>query len=51
MTVEEGFKKRLGTFPPSNSLLNMREAPVSFMYNCWGFFNNFITWKNNCGQL
>ncbi|NXT97776.1 TINAG protein, partial [Buphagus erythrorhynchus] len=27
MTVEEGFKKRLGTFPPSQSLLNMREAP------------------------
>ncbi|NXG55398.1 TINAG protein, partial [Hemiprocne comata] len=27
MTVEEGFKKRLGTFPPSHSLLNMREAP------------------------
>ncbi|NXX76904.1 TINAG protein, partial [Urocolius indicus] len=27
MTVEEGFKKRLGTFPPSHSLLNMRETP------------------------
>ncbi|XP_072782554.1 tubulointerstitial nephritis antigen isoform X1 [Taeniopygia guttata] len=27
MTVEEGFKKRLGTFPPSHSLLNMREVP------------------------
>ncbi|XP_009092810.1 tubulointerstitial nephritis antigen [Serinus canaria] len=27
MTVEEGFKKRLGTFPPSHSLLNMIEAP------------------------
>ncbi|NXW99555.1 TINAG protein, partial [Larus smithsonianus] len=27
MTVEEGFKKRLGTFPPSHSLLNMRESP------------------------
>lgn len=29
MTVEEGFKKRLGTFPPSHSLLNMKEPPVS----------------------
>ncbi|KFQ54918.1 Tubulointerstitial nephritis antigen, partial [Nestor notabilis] len=27
MTVEEGFKKRLGTFPPSHSLLSMKEAP------------------------
>lgn len=34
MTVEEGFKKRLGTLPPSHSLLNMREAPVSVMYTC-----------------
>lgn len=37
MTVEEGFKKRLGTLPPSHSLLNMKETPVSVMYNCYFF--------------
>lgn len=50
MTVEEAFKKRLGTFPPSHSLLNMRESPVSVVYNLI-FFHNFITWKNKYEQL
>uniref|UniRef100_A0A8C6NER8 Uncharacterized protein n=1 Tax=Melopsittacus undulatus TaxID=13146 RepID=A0A8C6NER8_MELUD len=38
MTVEEGFKKRLGTFPPSHSLLNMKEPPVNkfpIIYLCF----------------
>ncbi|NXA40053.1 TINAG protein, partial [Eudromia elegans] len=29
MTLKEGFKKRLGTLPPSHSLLNMKETPGS----------------------
>lgn len=29
MTLEEGFRKRLGTLPPSHSLLNMKAIPGS----------------------